>query len=673
VSLDEVATDVIVDHHPLAATRVKAGLIVLAASVLVGALVAAATMPFAAVAETATTEAGDYWASFPSDLTVEAALPQHTVLLDKDGVEFARFYSENRIDVTFDQISPNFSNALVATEDARFYEHTGVDFIGIARAAIKNFVNNNTAEGGSTITQQLVQNILVSNATTEEEKEVAQGTSYESKVREVKYAVNLEKTMTKQEILAAYSNAVFLGNQAYGVQAAARVYFDTDAASLTIPQAAMLVALLKSPVYYDPYVYPEEAQARRDIVIDRMYAQSYITEAEATEAKATPITLVRGSIATGCAASAYPYYCSLVSDELQNDEAFGATAEQRQETFRRGGITITTALDRTVADASQRAVEEALGNDNRVKAGTAVVVPGSGHIAAVAENTTWDTNQIVYATSAFQTGSVFKPITLAAGLESGLTLDTRYTANGPYFPDDMTAPAKGFTNFGNSNYGSINASTAIRQSVNVYFVKMIEEVGVIPVVEMANRLGIHSIDVDEPGLDVQASVALGTKEVSPLEMATAYATFAAGGYMCDPIAIVSAVRTSTGVAVETPSANCHQEISAEIAAEMDDVLQGTFRGGTLSSVGSLPGRETGGKTGTTDDSTANWTVGMTPQFATAVWVGDPRGGSEYPLTRVEAYGRTYYRTTGSAIAGPIWKSIMSDIHVDVPIVDFPNG
>jgi membrane peptidoglycan carboxypeptidase len=678
VSLDEISVGATDYARPPAHKILLSLLALVLIPALVGAGFAALATPAVLAASTTTTKVTDYWEQFPSDLPIAAALPQHIVLLDKSGGEFARFYSENRIPVTYEQISPNFVNALVATEDSRFYQHSGVDFAGIARAMVKNLGTDERTEGASTITQQLVQNILISNARNDEERAVAKGDTYESKIREVKYAVALEKTMPKNDILSTYSNAVYFGNLAYGVEAAARVYFNTDAASLTVPQAAVLVGLLQSPVQYDPYAQPEASQARRDTVIDRMLTEGYLTAEEAAAATATPLELSRGGTASGCATSAYPYYCALVQAELLANPAFGATPEERQDVLRRGGLTITTALDRAASDAATRAATDALGNGNRVAAGIAVVVPGTGHIAAVGENRSWDQTQLVYATSAQQPGSVMKPLTLVTALEQGIPASTTFSANGPYFSRVLDSPPKGYTNFGNAQLGDIDARSAIRQSVNIYFVKLIEKTTVLSVVDMARRLGITTINTNEG--DVAAvgprtgSFALGTSSVTPVEMANVYATFAAGGVKCNPISVIGAVRTTTGEPVPTSAADCHQEISPAVAGQMADVLQGTFGGGgTLAGVGALPGRETAGKTGTTDDSSANWTVGMTTNFATAVWVGDPRGGFAYPLVRVEAYGRSFYKPTGSSIAGRIWKAVMVDVHQGVPATPFPNG
>ncbi|WP_411699565.1 transglycosylase domain-containing protein [Conyzicola sp.] len=678
VSLDEISVGATDYSRPPWHRVLLAALAMILIPALIGAGFAALATPAVLAASTTTSKVTDYWEGFPTDLPIAAALPQHVVLLDKSGAEFARFYSENRIPVTFEQISPNFLNALIATEDSRFYQHSGVDFPGIARAMVKNLTNDERTEGASTITQQLVQNILISNARNDDERAVAEGDTYESKIREVKYAVALEKTMAKPDILTTYSNAVYFGNLAYGVQAASRVYFSTDAAALTVPQAAVLVGLLQSPVQFDPYAQPEASQGRRDAVIDRMLSEAYITAEEAAAAKATPLELIRGDTPSGCATSAYPYYCALVQDELLTNPAFGATPEERQILLRQGGLTVTTALDRGVSDAATRAATEALGNGNRVAAGIGVVVPGTGHIAAVAENRTWDQTQVVYATSAQQPGSVMKPLTLVTALEQGIPITTTLSANGPYFSRVLDSPKKGYTNFGNAQLGDIDARSAIRQSVNIYFVKLIEQTTVMSVVDMARRLGITTINTNPD--DVAAvgprtgSFALGTSSVTPVEMANVYATFAAGGVKCNPIAVIGAVRTTTGEPVATSAPECHQEISPSVAAQMTEALQGTFNaGGTLAGVGALPGRETAGKTGTTDDSSANWTVGMTPNFATGVWVGDPLGGFANPLIRVQAYGRSFYKPTGSSIAGRVWKAVMVDVHQGQPAIPFPNG
>jgi membrane peptidoglycan carboxypeptidase len=637
-------------------------------SVIVGLAVGALGVPAVIVTTAVTEKLVDEWSKLPESLPIDHALPQHTILLDKDGVEFARFLTEDRVDVDRVQISETFANALMASEDRRFKDHNGIDFIGIGRAIVSNLAGN-ALQGGSTITQQYVQNILISNARDDTERAVAVGDTIQSKLHEAKYAVWLEKELTKDEILSGYANAVFLGNHAYGVESASRTYFSTTAANLTVPQSALLVAMLKAPVAYDPFVYPDAAIERRNIVINAMAEEKYITAEEAAAATATGLDLVPGQLNSGCVASEYPQFCALVQQEILTDSVYGATDADRQETLRRGGLTIRTTLDRNAANIAQNAATNALKPDNRVGTGVAVIVPGTGHIAAVAQNHPWSQTQIVYATSKMQPGSVMKPVALAAALESGFDIGTKFKSNGPYKPNGMDAPGNGFTNSGGANPGTINAPTAIKQSVNVYFVKLTEKVGVKRIAQVGHQLGLNSLPSEWSGRE--AAIALGTYEVSPLEIADVYATFAAGGIHCEPTTISSAAYTATGAPAPAPDTACTQVLSPGVASQMNSALQGTFTaGGTLSGVGSLPGRVAGGKTGTTDGSSAVWTAGMTPQFATAVWVGDPRGGQANPLINVTAYGARIGQAFGASIAGPIWKETMVNLHRGLAPVDF---
>lgn len=657
--------------------RVGAFLAVITATAIGFSAMAAA--PGALAASAVTKSAIGYWDSLPTELPLDQALPQHTVLLDKDGKEFARFFSENRIDVPLKSISPFFTNALVATEDARFYEHGGIDGIGIARAAVSNY-RGGTRQGASTLTQQLVQNLLINNARTATEESVARGDTYADKLRELKYAVALDARYSKDEILTSYANAVYFGNSAYGVEAAAKIYFNTTAAKLTLPQAATLVGVLQGPSVYDPVLAPDAAVNRRNTVISRLEASGKISAAEADTARATKLVLTRGTIPSGCGKSAYPYYCALVKDEILTNPAFGKTREQRENTLTRGGITLSTALDRKAMDSSTRDVSEALGNDNRAALGTATVVPGTGHISAVAQNRAWGSGpgqtEMVYATQPFQVGSAMKPIVLATALEQGTPASTRLSASAFYTPATLDSPAGGFSNYGNNDLGVLDARGAIKLSSNTYFIRLIEKTGVLQVADMAARLGIESLP--RTGLKAiaptEASLALGAREITPLEMANAYSVFAGKGIACHPVTIVSGVRTDSGVKIPVSDPDCHQEISPAVAGTVADALrQPLTPGGSIGAMGGLGGRDSGAKTGTTNDYMANWTVGITPQFSTAVWLGDPRGAAKYPLTELQAYGRTFYNLTGSEVAAPVWKKIMEDIHTGVPAKSLPQA
>ncbi|WP_312856778.1 transglycosylase domain-containing protein [Arthrobacter mobilis] len=617
----------------------------------------------------------DMWEELPTDLPVEQPLPQHTVLLDKDGKEFARIYSENRIGVRQDQVSAAFKETLIATEDARFYEHNGVDPYGVVRAVLHNAANEDV-QGASTITQQLVQNILINNARNGTEELVAAGDTYNAKVREAKYAIALEKQLSKEEILTRYMNAVYFGNTAYGVEAAARIYFSTTAAKLDHVQSALLVGMLKAPVELDPFDNPEAATERRNTVLTVLERRGVLTAAEAQAAREAPLGLKHGSVPSSCGDSRYPFYCEIVREEILTNKAFGATPEKRQELFALGGLTLTTALDPKAANAAQAAVEKALGNGSRAALGVAVVEPGTGRITAIAQNREWGKGkgktQVVYAKQAFQVGSAMKPIVLATALSQGIPASTRFRADGPYRAPDMDNPRGGFINYNNRDYGVINAYAAIRSSVNVYFIRLIERAGVVNTAKMARKLGISSIPVDQL-TGREASLALGAYEVTPLEMAGAYAAFMSGGTVCDPVAVTKAVRNETREKLAVPDPNCRRAIDKKVADTVADTLKEPFkRRGTLGQLGRPDGREVGAKTGTTNDFAANWIVGGTPQAMAAVWLGDPRGGAEYPLTTLRAYGRTFQDLTGSEVAGPVWKDTMEGALKGEKKVRLPN-
>jgi len=637
-----------------------------------GLIVAPASVALSVVGSTAL----DAWDGLPTGLPLNVPLAQQTVMLDKNGKEFARLYNVNRIDVELNQVSPAFRETLLSTEDARFYEHGGVDPYGITRALIHN-LSSSDVQGASTITQQLVQNILVNNARDEVELSVAAGDTYNAKIREAKYAVALEKQMSKDEILTRYMNAVYFGNGAYGIEAAARVYFSTTAAKLNHLQSALLVGMLKAPVNLDPFTHPDAATERRNTVLSILEQRKVLTPEKAQAARESGLGVKRGSVPSSCGGSKYPFYCEVVREELLTNPAFGKTAEAREKRFNQGGMTLTTGLDPKAADAAQAAVEKALGNRNRVALGTAVVVPGKGHIAAIAENREWGKGggktQVVYAENAFQVGSAMKPIVLATALSQGIPPSLRLRADGPYRTAALDNPRGGYINYNNRDYGVINAYEAIRSSVNVYFVRLIERVGVVNTAKMAEKLGISTIPADEL-TGREASLALGAYEVPPLEMASAYAAFMSGGMVCKPVAIIKAQRTDTKKNLPVPDPDCHKAIDKDVADTVAHALKEPFKPtGTLGQLKGLKGREAGAKTGTTNSFAANWIVGGTPQLLGAVWLGDPRGGAQHPLKRVEAYGKTFKDLTGSEVAGPVWKDTMEGALKGVKAVRLPDA
>jgi membrane peptidoglycan carboxypeptidase len=642
-------------------------------SVVAGLVVAALVAPFVLPPSYAARQAVYAWEDLPAELPLTAELPQRSVMLDAAGKPFAVFFGQDRVPLRLDRVSPAVIDALLATEDDRFYEHGALDLKALVRAVIRTG-STDSVQGGSGITQQYVKNLLLSEAATPEQQRAVTEQTITRKIRELRYAVALEDTLTKDEILERYLNTVNFGDGAYGIGAAAQHYFGTPAGKLTVSQAALLVGILKSPTNFNPVDNPGPALTRRNVVLDRMLATGRITAAEHAAARAEEVVLTITDRAQGCGASRFPFFCQYVLDSIASDPVFGATPEARQELLYRGGLTIRTTLDREAMAIAQAAADRALEPTNRVATGIAVVRPGTGEVVAIATNKRWgrakakgQTQIVLPVRPAYQPGSTFKPFTLATALEKGFSLSTRYDTPDGYKPARQDYPAGGFHNDNNRNNGVLDAYQATARSVNTWYIQLQEWTGVVPVAKMATRLGVSSLPMEGPRRITprNASLTLGAYEVSPLDMASAYATFASGGIACDPVVITSMTdRSSRALAV--PVADCRRVITPYVAAAVTDVMTGVFRsGGTGNGLG-LDGRDAAGKTGTTNNSAATWFAGFTPQYATAVWIGDPRGGQRYPLKNVSAYGRTFGTVYGSSIAGPIWQETMRGLHEGLP-------
>lgn len=622
--------------------------------------------------------ASEYVDSLPSRLP-DTAAPQRSTILAADGSKIADFYSENRLPVSIDKVAPVMQEAIVAIEDSRFYAHHGMDIHGTLRAVLSNVFGSRT-QGGSTLTQQYVKNVLLNDASTDQERaRVTSRTSYLRKLQEARYAVALEKKTSKKQILQDYLNITYFGDGAYGIWAASRHFFSVSSDQLTLPQAALLAGLAQSPTKYNPVRHPEAALARRNTVLGRMQQLGLITEAERDQALTAPLKLRLSDPRNGCTGVEFAFYCQWVREQLQRDPAFGTTPEQRQERLYRGGMTIHTALVPRDQRIAQTAVDRALGRGNKIAAASVTVQPGTGKVVAMATNRTFgskrDQTEVLLPTRpAYQPGSNMKPFTLATALEQGYDISTVYNAPYAYFPKTMNAPSGGFKNSESAATGPLNASQAIWRSSNTFFVHLEEQVGVLKVADMAGRLGITSLP--RTGRDKitsrDGSLTLGTYEVSPVQLAGAYASFAAHGVHCDPIAITS-ITDAHNRQIDVPSAHCHQAISSGVADTVASIMQGTIDGPDSARTGAAMtiGRPAAGKTGTTENNAAVWFSGFTPQYATSVWVGDPRGGFKYPLIGFYANGRYISRAYGSLVAGPIWKEVMSGIHQNKPVRQFP--
>ncbi|PPK97202.1 membrane peptidoglycan carboxypeptidase [Kineococcus xinjiangensis] len=674
-------------------------------SVVAGVLVAGLLVPPVAAAGLLTREGVDVFEALPAALSDER-VPEPTSILYADGTLMARIYDQDRIVVPLEDIAPVMREAILAIEDARFYDHGPVDVRGIGRALVNNAAGSGT-QGASTLTQQYVKNVLVQDAVARgdrasaEEAVASEGAEgYARKLREMKMAVGVEKRMSKDEILAGYLNIVFFANNVYGVEAASQFYFGKSARDLVLPEAALLAGMVQSPSQYDPLDDPAAARERRDVVLRRMAEVGFIDEAARDAATAAPVALDvqrsrRGCIGAGSAA----YFCDYVTRILLRDPAFGATEEERRRTLRAGGLEVTTTLDPRVQQATADAVHRGVAPGQPVRAAASVVEPGTGRILAMAQNTTfspddsqpgvtvlnYNVDKAHGGGSGFQTGSAFKVFTLVEWLRSGRSLEDviHATERGDDAFADFTACGRpmrgGRYTYGNAESGESGAMTvreATRLSVNTAYVQMEKQLDLCAIAGTAQDLGVTlaapTVKVEgQPAntdLHVFPALTLGVNEVSPLSMAGAYAAFAADGTHCRPVA-VSAVRDRDGRPLPVPDAGCTQALDPAVAravtsALTDVVATGTGRAAALD-------RPVAGKTGTTNASTDVWFVGYTSQLSAAVWVGHAAGSRS--LNGEAINGVVRERVYGGTLPAPIWRDAVggASAALGLPVQPFP--
>ncbi|MEV4065804.1 transglycosylase domain-containing protein [Nonomuraea dietziae] len=626
----------------------------------------------------------------PVDL-VEPPPAEVTIVQDAKGREIARFYEEYREVVSLDAIAEVMKTAIVAIEDDRFYEHGAIDVEGTIRALAKNLQSGRVSQGGSSITQQYVKQVLLNSATTDAERNAALEASYARKLNELRYAMGVEKKYTKEQILEKYLNIAYFGAGAYGVEAAAKRFFGVRAGKLTLPQAATLAGAVQDPNATDPNLgrkHRERLLKRRDVVLDRMAELGRITPQEAAAAKATKLGYKGTKIPGGCESSAYPYFCLYVRHEILSNPDFGRTARARLEMLNRGGLTIRTTLDPATQAAANRAIRKYVHASDRAVASEALVQPGTGAIRAMAASRPYGRskarNEISYNVVAdaehgggvgFQAGSTFKVFTLINALKKGMKLDDGLSAGAGYRAPGYSAfknckgesigdPTHTVTNDEGSP-GWKTLRTGTRTSVNTFFMELEQRVGLCGTVTTAKSLGIRRSDGRK--LQEYETFTLGINEMDPVTVANAYAAIAARGTYCAPMAI-SRITDRDGRAT-TYRPKCRQALDPGIADATAEVLSGVFTEGTMRGVGGI-GRDAAGKTGTTDAYATAWFAGFTPDLAAAVSIGDPRGSSDHKLTGVTIGGRYYGAVAGATLPGPIWKDTMIGALKGVPPTSF---
>jgi membrane peptidoglycan carboxypeptidase len=656
------------------------------------------------------------FADLPSTLTTPA-LSQTSTMVAADGSRIASFYSENRKVVPLAQMSPWARKAIVAIEDARFYDHGAVDPRGVVRAAVNNLTGGGT-QGASTLTQQYVKNLLVEQALGSGDNaaiQAATAPTLSRKVREVRLALGLEQQLSKDQILAGYLNIVYFGQNSYGIEAAAQRYFGVHATRLTLPQAALLAGMVQEPVNDDPIKHPSAAKARRNVVLKAMLDERMITPAHYRSAVRTPIRITGNALPNGCTgAGRKGFFCEAAIRSIQTDPQFaalGATPADRLTAISRGGLVLRTTLD----PATQAGAVEAVGaripvrDRSGIAAAAVTVEPGTGKVLSMAQNRTYSVSagrgrtSINYATDAslggatgFQTGSSFKPFTLATWLAQGHTLDETVDATPRAYPfDDFSSCGDRLQgtqpyspgNSEGSETGEMSVLRATADSVNTAYVSMESRLDLCDIAGTAESLGVHlaspqqECSPKEPATTklptCLPSLTLGVATISPLTMASAYGGFATGGTYCPPV-LVRAIdrRSSDGSPATTslpvPTSQCRQALDSQVASGVNEALSHVLTEGTAAGVGPLSDWPSAGKTGTTDGPYDTWFVGYTAQRSTAVWVGDPGSAEGRRVLRdIEIGGRYYGIVYGASIAAPIWKDLMTTAQQGLPSQPLP--
>lgn len=520
----------------------------------------------------------------------------------------ARFQMEYRIPVnSLGEVSNYVEQGAIAVEDQRFYSHHGVDPLSIIRAVAGN-VMGGSLSGASTITQQLVRNTVLADEMTE--------MTLQRKVREAYAAFKMEGLFTKDEILLLYLNTINYGQGAYGIEAAAQRYFSKSATDLTLTQAALLAGIPQSPVYNNPIDYPDHALDRRNTVLDRMVECGYISQTQATEAKNEPIEL-KVSWNSQQGMEKYPYFASYVRQQLYESYDL-STADIFQ-----GGLTVYTTLDPEIqeyAEAAAAQKESQVGDAFSVA--LVAIDPKTGYIKALVGGKDYDENQYNLATQgARQAGSSFKTFTLVSALEQGISPDTTVRCTSQVKIQDWNVE-----NIYGINYGDRSIARAFAVSSNTGFARLISAIGPEKVAETAHRLGITS------QLSAVPALTLGVSSVTPLEMASAYATIASGGIYYQPICIEQALDFKGNSVIDNTKPEGTRVISEEIAGAAIEVMrlvvesyEGTGRDAALTS-----GQVVAGKTGTSENYKDSWFCGITPQMSVALWMGDPSNVASIP-------------------------------------------
>jgi len=606
--------------------------------------------------------------------------------------------TENRTIVPLKKIPKHVRDAVIAIEDERFFEHDGLDLRAVLRALVANAQSGSIREGGSTITQQLVKNLIISPG------QIADRT-LERKITEAALSRQLEERLSKRQILESYLNTVYFGNGAYGIQEAANTYFGRTARKLSLAQAAMIAGVIRAPEDYDPYDRPKPARQRRDVVLAKMAELGWVGEEEADRAQKKRLKLRKVDKEDRYPA---PYFMDYVQRLITYDprfEALGENIRQRQKNLFKGGLRIHTTVDLDMQRAAEEAVQSVLAYDSDPSGSLVAIDPETGHVKALVggrdffarrkvdpraklnlaianepdlgrvTNSEGKTERRAPGTGR-QAGSAFKVFALAAAIEEGIPLSKTYKAG-----SSVTFPGLGaggtdyrVQNYEGGSFGNqLSLLEATVSSVNVVYAQLvIDDVGEEPVVDVAERMGISSYNDLLP----VPSAVLGTNEVNPLDMASAYGTLAANGTYNPPVAITRISRAD-GEVLYRDESESEEALSPAVAYLTTSALEQVIQRGTAARYGNI-GRPAAGKTGTAQEYRDAWFVGYTPDLVASVWVGYPEGSIEMkpscsgsinpcrPTRTISSGG-----VTGGSFPTQIWAAFMLKALSGVPASSFP--
>jgi len=578
--------------------------------------------------------------SLPSVTALETLQPiQGTKIYDDNDEPMTELHVERRILVPLAQIPQSLRDAILATEDRRFYSHWGIDPIGVARAVIQNYRRGRIVEGGSTITQQLTKVLFLT-----------PDKSLERKLKEAVLALELERRYSKDRILEMYLNQVYFGHGSYGVEAAARTFFGKPVSELTVKESALIAGLPRAPSNYSPFDRADAAKRRREVVLRRMVDFGVLKDEESKRLAKTDLGLIppERRRTTG------QYFVDYVQQSLE--------AKYGPDLVLKGGLNVYTTLNPTMQLAAEQSLRDGLkalqGRSAQARPGESpegaviTVEPQTGYVKAMVGGSDFLRSEFNRAVQAKrQPGSAFKPFIYIAALEAGFTPASQIEDSPVSYTVGGGQPVWKPENYDRKFRGSTTLQQAIEESVNVVTVKLQERIGLSKTIQVARRLGIAS------PLDVNLSLALGTSDLSLLELTSAYGVLANQGVWMPPVTI-RYVTDAQGKLLEEHVPEGREAIAPETAYVITHMLRGVVERGTGQAAKAL-GRPIAAKTGTTNDYSNAWFIGFTPRLATGVWVGYDRPRS---LGKDE---------TGSRVAVPIWVSYMGRVLGDSPKEDFP--